>query len=168
MIQFIKITNQLNEWMGKAANWVATFLVLLICLDVSMRYIFKFSSVAVYELEWHLFSIIFLFGAGYTLKKDKHVRVDIFYAKMSPQKKAIVNLLGYLLFLIPFCIIIMKGCIPYIKVSYLMHEKSTDPGGLPMRYVSKSLIMIGFFFLLMQGIAQTFQSILYLMGKKVE
>ncbi|GAB4335300.1 MAG: TRAP transporter small permease subunit [Flammeovirgaceae bacterium] len=168
MIQFIKIINQLNEWMGRTSNWIATILMLLICLDVSMRYIFKFSSVAIYELEWHLFSVIFLFGAGYTLKQDKHVRVDIFYSKMSPQKKAMVNLLGYIFFLIPFCIIIIKGCVPYIKISYLMNEKSTDPGGLTMRYLSKSLILVGFVFLLLQGIAQTFQSILQLIGKKID
>ncbi|MDW8288096.1 MAG: TRAP transporter small permease subunit, partial [Flammeovirgaceae bacterium] len=147
-MKFLVLLQKISRWLdtlsekvGTIAEWTSTILVVLICFDVLMRYVFKLSSAALYELEWHLFSIIFLFGASNALKKDKHVRVDIFYQRMSLQKKAIVNLLGTLFFIIPFCLIVIKGCIPYIKVSYLMNEKSTDPSGLPMRYVSKSLIL---------------------------
>lgn len=153
---------KVSETVGRLAEWTSTALVLLICLDVLMRYVFQFSSVALYELEWHLFSIIFLFGAAHTLQKDKHVRVDIFYQNMSPRKKALVNLLGMLFFVIPFCFVVIKGCIPYIKVSYAMNETSTDPSGLPMRYVSKSLILVGFVFLLLQAIAQALAALLIL------
>jgi TRAP-type mannitol/chloroaromatic compound transport system permease small subunit len=160
---FIIRIDVLNEQVGRATAWLTTGLVLLFCYDVLMRYVFDSSSVAMFELEWHLFSIIFLLGAGYTLKHDKHVRVDVFYAKFSPKGKAWINLLGTLLFLIPFCIIIFKGAIPYIELALRIDEGSSDAGGLPHRYIIKMFMFLGFFLLLLQGISLICKSLLVIL-----
>ncbi|TAH21645.1 MAG: TRAP transporter small permease subunit [Cytophagales bacterium] len=165
---FVKLIDNLNEQIGRATTWLTTILVLVFCYDVLMRYVFDASSVAMFELEWHLFSIIFLMGAGYTLKHDRHVRVDVFYAKFSPSGKAWVNLLGVVFFLIPFCIIIFKGAIPYIALSLRIDEGSSDAGGLPHRYIIKTFMFLGFFFLMLQGFAVFCKSLLVILGDKVK
>jgi len=113
-------------------------------------------------LEWHIFALIFLFGAGYAFKHDKHVRVDLFYAKFSARDKALVNLVGTLLFLIPWCILIIMYSYQYALTSFNINESSPDPGGLPARYLIKFSITIGIVFLLLQAVAILFRSILTL------
>ncbi len=129
-----------------------------------MRYIFGRSLVGVQELEWHIFSIIFIGAAAYTLKHDKHVRVDIIYAGLSPRRKAWVNLLGTILFLLPFSILIIWTSKDFVLNSIMIRETSPDPGGLPARYLLKAIIPTGFLLILIQGIALAFESILTLAG----
>ncbi len=143
----------LNEYVGKAVSWLTTILVLVICFDVIMRYLFTWSSAAIFELEWHIFASIFMVGSAYALKHDKHVRVDLFYSKFSEKKKAWVNLIGTLLFLFPFCIVIIWTSIPFVQNSFRILETSPDPGGLPARFIIKSTIPIGFILLLLQGVS---------------
>ena len=90
--RFIKFVDGLNKWVGCIVNWFTTLLVLVVCYDVFTRYLLEESSVAVQELEWYIFGIIFLLGAACTLNEDKHVRVDVFYARLSDHGKAWVNL----------------------------------------------------------------------------
>jgi TRAP-type mannitol/chloroaromatic compound transport system permease small subunit len=161
-----KFIDAINERIGKLTAWLTTILVLLFCYDVITRYVFNTSSVAMFELEWHLFSIVFLVGAGYTLKHDRHVRVDILYAKFSPKGKALVNLLGTLLFLIPFCILVFRGTIPYIELSWKIGEGSSDAGGLPHRYIIKSFMLLGFLLLFLQGISVVCKALVVLIGSK--
>ena len=97
----IKTIDQINETIGRAASWLTSILVVLICYDVVMRYLVNETSAWITELQWHLFALIFLFGAGYALKHDRHVRVDLFYSKMSKRDQAWINFLGTLIFLIP-------------------------------------------------------------------
>lgn len=164
MLKFLsysaKQIDALNERIGRITAWLTTLLVLLFCYDVLMRYVFNATNVAIFELEWHLFAIIFLVGAGYTLKHDRHVRVDVLYAKFSPKKKAYINLLGCLLFLLPFCFIIFKGAVPYIQLSWRIGEGSSDAGGLPYRFVIKSFMFLGFALLSLQAISMAFKSLL--------
>lgn len=169
MIQFlhwyIRIVDKLNEQIGRAVAWLNTALVLVICFDVFRRYLLNVSSVRMIEIEWYLFSLVFLIGAGFTLKHDRHVRVDVLYSKFSPKKKAWINLLGSLIFLIPFCIIIIIGSWPYVYSSYTLKEISPDPGGLPARFLIKGAITVGFFLLLLQAISLAFSSILIILNK---
>ena len=162
---YITIVENISEVAGKIAMWLSSILVLLICFDVLARYFFSVSFVSVFELEWHIFALIFLFGASFTLKHDKHVRVDIFYNQFSDKQKAIVNLIGCIFFLIPFCYIVIESSIPYFLNSYNLNEGSTDYGGLPVRYIIKSMIMVGFTLLLLQGTALFFRSFLTLINK---
>jgi TRAP-type mannitol/chloroaromatic compound transport system permease small subunit len=164
LVQLSRAIHHLNEWVGRGVAWLTTGLVLMFCYDVVTRYVFNYSNVAMFEMEWHLFAIIFLAGAGYTLRHDKHVRVDVFYAKFSPRTKAWVNLLGTLCLLLPFCLIILKGAWPYVAISYRIGEGSSDPGGLPYRFVIKSFMLIGFGLLGLQGIALMVASLVTLAG----
>ena len=92
----------LSELSGRAVSWLTSILVVLIGYDVAMRYAFNRTSIAIFEWEWHLYSLIFLLGAAFALKHDRHVRVDVFYSQWSPKGQAWVNLLGTLFFLLPF------------------------------------------------------------------
>lgn len=137
---------------GKISSWFSLALVLLISTDVLLRYVFNFSTAALYEMEWHLFAIIFLLASPYTLQQNKHVRVDVFYNNFSKRKKNIVDLIGNIIFLIPFSFIIFYTSLPFVEDSYSILEKSPDPGGLPYRFIIKSIIPIAFFLLMIQGI----------------
>ncbi|HMQ48592.1 MAG TPA: TRAP transporter small permease subunit [Saprospiraceae bacterium] len=150
---FSKGVNYLNEQVGRAVSWLTGILVLLVCGDVIVRYVLSDSEAWVMELEWHLFSLIFLLGAGYALKHDRHVRVDLFYAHFSPKDKALVNLLGSLIFLIPWALLIIVVSFDYALISYRIGETSPDPGGLPARYLIKFSVTLGATLLLLQGIA---------------
>jgi TRAP-type mannitol/chloroaromatic compound transport system permease small subunit len=164
--KYVRAIDWLNERVGQVLMWLTTLLVLLFCYDVVNRYVFNYSNPAIFELEWHLFALIFLLGAAYTLRHDRHVRVDVFYARWSPQTQAWINLLGGLLFLVPFCIVVIRAGIPYVHNSWLMNERSSDPGGLPARYLIKSTIIIGFVLLLLQATSLIARSLLVL-GKQV-
>ncbi len=137
---------------GKISSWFSLALVLLISTDVLLRYIFNFSTASLYEMEWHLFAIIFLLASPYTLQKNKHVRVDVFYNNFSKRKKNIVDLIGNIIFLIPFSFIIFYTSLPFVEDSFSILESSPDPGGLPYRFIIKSIIPIAFFLLMIQGI----------------
>ncbi len=103
------------------------------------------------ELEWHLFGLIFLLGAGYAFRHDRHVRVDLFYAKFSAKDKALVNLFGGLILLIPWTAILIYVSFEYATIA--IGEGSPDPGGLPARYIIKFAITAGMVLLFLQGLA---------------
>ena len=146
---------QFTELTGKLVSWLVLAMVLLVSYDVAMRYFFLSGSVALQEMEWHLFSLIFLLGAAYTLKHDDHVRLDILYESkfMNDERRAWINLLGSLFLLIPFCILIITTAWPFVYQSYIHLEGSPDPGGLPYRWILKASIPLGFTLLLLQGIS---------------
>lgn len=151
--------DRLNERIGRNISWLTIILVVLVCYDVITRYVFKSSSVAVQELQWHLFAIIFLMAAAYTLKYDEHVRVDVFYSKLSERSRAIIDLVGTIVFLLPFCLIIIYASRYFVFTSFQIGETSPDPGGLPARYLLKAILPISFFFVLLQGISLILRSI---------
>ena len=149
----------LNEKLGKATSWLTLILALVVSYDVVIRYIFDESSVALQELEWHLFAIIFLLAAAFTLKIDEHGRVDVFYTNFSESKKAWVNLMGSLLFLVPLCIVVIISSENFVLTSFKVKEISPDAGGLPARYIIKAMIPVSFFFLFLQSISVVIKSI---------
>ena len=156
----------INEFVGKTVSWLSTVLVVLVCFDVISRRIFSDTSAWVMELEWHFFALLFLFGAGYGLKHNRHVRVDLFYANFSIRDKALVNAIGHLLFLIPWCIVVIWVAVQYASSSYLINEGSPDPGGLPLLYPIKFAIVLGVFLLLLQAISDTIKAFLLLSAPK--
>ena len=130
----LQATNRIekaSEWCGILVAWCVLIMVLIIGYDVSMRFFFRISSGALQELEWHLFAVIFLLGASYTLKHDGHVRVDIFYRKISARRRAVVDVLGVLLFLLPLCVFLAYTAWDFAATSWSIHETSREPGGLP-------------------------------------
>lgn len=158
---------QFSECTGKLVSWLVLVMVLLVSYDVAMRYFFQSGSVALQEMEWHLFSLIFLFGASYTLKHDDHVRLDLFYKSkfMDDRRRAWVDLFGSIFLLIPFCILIISSAWPFVVQSYIHLEGSPDPGGLPYRWILKASIPLGFTFLLLQGIADIVKNLSTVLGK---
>lgn len=156
--------DRMNEHIGRAVAWLNVVLVVLIGYDVLMRKLFRSTSIAIFELEWHLFALIFLLAAGYTFKHDRHVRVDVLYTRFSPKQKAWVNLIGTLLFLLPLCAMVMYSGWLFTRFAFLIHEGSPDPGGLPARFLVKSAIMIGFGFLAIQAISVCIRSLLVISG----
>jgi TRAP-type mannitol/chloroaromatic compound transport system permease small subunit len=159
---FIKFIDTFIEWTGKTSSWLVLGLVLLICYDVAMRYLFQQGSVALQELEWHLFALIFLLGSAYTLKHDEHVRVDIIYQShfMSDKKRALVNIFGTLFLLLPFCILILTSSWPFVENAFYYNEGSPDPGGLPYRFLLKGSLLVAFGLLILQALADLARNIL--------
>ncbi len=149
------LIEKISEGIGRLSGWLVLVLVLLICYDVAMRYLFQEGSVALQELEWHIFALIFLLGGAYTLKHDEHVRVDVFYQSgwMSARRRAWVDLLGCLFMLLPFCWLMIYSSIPFVSQSFGWGEGSPDPGGLPFRWLLKAMIPFGFALLALQGVA---------------
>jgi TRAP-type mannitol/chloroaromatic compound transport system permease small subunit len=154
----------LNAWVGRGVAWVTLGLVLVVFTDVVMRYLFNTSFVFTQELEWHLFGFIFLIGAGYTLLKDGHVRVDIIYQRLGFKGQAWVNLFGVLLFLIPGCIMVISTSWKFTANSFAIMEGSPDPGGIPFRFILKGCIPLGFVLLLLQGISLGIHSLMQILG----
>jgi TRAP-type mannitol/chloroaromatic compound transport system permease small subunit len=160
--------DQFSEFSGKLVSWLVLAMVLLVSYDVTMRYLFLSGSIALQEMEWHLFSLIFLIGAAYTLKHDDHVRLDLFYKSrfMNDERRAWVNLLGSLLLLIPFCILIITTSWPFVFQAYIHLEGSPDPGGLPYRWILKAGIPLGFTLLLLQGVADIAKNLKLILREK--
>ncbi len=144
---------------GDTCSWLSFILVILISLDVFLRYVFNFSSASLYELEWHMFAVIFMVGSSLTLQKDEHVRVDVFYNKFSDKGKNIINLIGNIIFLLPFSLIIFYTSIPFVEDSFRILESSPDPGGLQFRFLIKSIIPISFLLLAVQGVLNVFKNL---------
>ncbi|MDE2998448.1 MAG: TRAP transporter small permease subunit [Gemmatimonadota bacterium] len=155
----VGIINRLNERIGVAVSWLTTVLVAVVCYDVFTRYLLKSSLVAVQELQWHLFAVIFLIGAAYTLKHGKHVRVDVFYNRFSARTRAWVDFLGSLIFLLPFCVVAIWCSHTFVINAFIIGEGSPDPGGLPARFILKAAIPVGFLLLALQGLALAFGSL---------
>lgn len=144
---------------GKVASWLTLSIVLLIVVNVILRYSMSLGSVWAQELEWHLLAAMILFGISFSLLRGDNVRVDLFYANYTPQKKYIVDLVSAILTII-IAVFFVKLSINYVGQSFSIGEKSPDPGGIPMRWLVKSLIPIGFSLLALQGFAQMLRVIM--------
>ena len=146
------------ESIGRAVSWLSIVLVMWIGVDVVLRYVFDWSSSANQEMEWHLFATLFLLGSAYALKHDKHVRVDVFYSQLNNRQQALVDLLGTLVLLLPFSMVIVITSLPFALEAYQIGESSPEPGGLPYRFVVKSMIPISGVLLFAQGLALILKS----------
>ncbi|DAB30660.1 MAG TPA: C4-dicarboxylate ABC transporter [Sulfurimonas sp. UBA12504] len=142
------------HYLGYLTAFVLALLILLVVYDATVRYIFSGGSIALQELEWHLFDLIILFGIAYALKENTHVRVDILYGHFSQKRKAFVNLISSLFFILPFSLLIVFIGIDFVSMSFLQNEASSNPGGLEYRFLVKSLLPISFAFLALQAIKE--------------
>ena len=142
----------------RAFSKLSAFLIIalsfLVVYDAVNRYFFGGGSIALQELEWHLFDIIFLLGLSFTLQMDKHVRVDLFYSNYSPKTKAIVDIISQIFLILPFVLLILYVSFDYIALSYNQNEISPDPGGLAYRWAIKSMMVVGFVLLGLQSVAE--------------
>lgn len=164
--RFANFVDSLSDKIGHLVGWMTTLMVLVVFYDTVMRYAFNQGNVALQELEWHLFSIVFLIGAAYTLKDDGHVRVDILYVRLSKKTKAWIDFIGVFIFLIPFSVMVILATKGFIMNSWAIREISPDPGGLPARYILKTMIPLGFSLLIVQGLSQAAKNFMIIMGYK--
>lgn len=160
--------DRFTEAVGRVIYWLALLMVLVGAFNAIMRYLDHYTGLAlssnVYiELQWYIFAVVFLVGSAYALKHNAHVRVDVIYTRLSPRGKAWINLLGTLLFLIPFCLLMIWMSWPAVTDSWALREMSPDPGGLP-RYPIKTVVPIAFLLLLVQGISMLLKQVAILKG----
>ena len=148
-----------EKWMDRiidAVGYVTGVLLILMILnvawDVMMRYLFHNSSIAMQEVEWHLFAVMMLYGTGYALRHNAHVRVDFVYDRLSERKKAWINIIGTILFILPLTALIIDGSYAFVMDAYTTNEISGDPGGLPYRWIIKAQIPAAFAFLVFASI----------------
>ncbi|WP_318532954.1 TRAP transporter large permease subunit [Sulfurovum mangrovi] len=146
--------DRLSKYSGIFAAFLVVLLSLLVAYDAVMRYLFSAGSIALQEVEWHLFDIIFLLGLTYALKHDKHVRVDIFFDRYSVTTKAVVQILSQLLLLIPFSLLFIYDAYDMTYQSYIQQEVSSDPGGLTHRWLIKGMLVVAFVLLLVQSLSE--------------
>ncbi|MBI4521722.1 MAG: TRAP transporter small permease subunit [Gemmatimonadetes bacterium] len=163
---FASVVDGLNDRLGSWIRWLTLAMALVGTANALARYVNRFTdavlvSNAYLDLQWYMFSLIFLMGAAYGVRHDVHVRVDVVYARLGVKGKAWIDLLGTILFLIPFCLLMLWVAWPAVRNSWAVREMSPDPGGLP-RYPIKAVILISFFLLLIQGIAQVIKQVLIL------
>ena len=148
LVKLEKITDKIIDFVGNITAFLLILMILNVAYDVFMRYVFHNSSIAMQELEWHLFAVIMLYGTGYALRHNAHVRVDFLYDRFSPKTKAWINIFGTIFFLLPLAILVIYGSIEFVMDSYTTHEISEDPGGLPYRWIIKAQIPLAFIFLI--------------------
>lgn len=168
MITIIKRIDRLNELIGSSISWLTLVMVAVTFLVVVLRYVFSIGWIAMQESVIYLHSIVIMLGAAYTLKQNAHVRVDIFYERMTLRNKAWVDLFGTAFLLIPFCLFIIFISWNYVSLSWALLEGSRDAGGLPAVFLLKTTIPVMATLLMLQGIAQGLRSILILRGQHIE
>ena len=160
---FADAVDTLNQRLGGALRWLALAMVLMGAYNAVARYLTRYAGVslssnALNEAQWYAFSLIFLLGAAYGLKVDAHVRVDVLYGRLSEKARGWIDLLGTLLFLLPFTVLMLWVTYPAVRNSWSVREVSPDPGGLP-RYPIKAVILVSFALLLLQGVAQAVRAV---------
>ncbi len=153
-----------QERLGQGVSWLMFGMVVVVFCDVIFRYLFNRSWVFIQELEWHLFGVVYLLAAGYTMLYNEHVRVDIVYAKLPSRKKAWIDFVLLFVFFFPSCLLIIYTTWPFFRDSFRVNEGSPDPGGIPARWALKSIIIIGFLLLILQGISQAIKNFYWAMG----
>lgn len=155
--------DRLSERLGQAIAWLVVLMILVGAFNAIVRYMGRFtgwnlSSNAYLELQWYLFSAVFLLGASDALRRGAHVRVDVFYSRLSARGQSWIDVLGTVLFLMPFALVAFLLSLPSVRNAWLNWETSPDPGGLA-RYPVKTLLPIAFALLLLQGTAELFRHV---------
>lgn len=159
-----RFIDTLNEKIGSLISWALLVSVLICAGNAVVRYAFNTSSNAWLEIQWYLFAAIFLLATSDTLRRNEHVRIDVITARFSKRTQVIIDIFGFLLFLLPITLIILYYAIPYAVISFESQEMSSNAGGLIV-WPAKVLIPAGFTLLALQGISELIKRIGYLQGK---
>jgi TRAP-type mannitol/chloroaromatic compound transport system permease small subunit len=164
LLLFSKYIDALNEKIGLTISWALLVAVVICSGNALIRYTFNTSSNAWLEIQWYLFSAIFLLASSYTLRRNEHVRIDVIVGKFSKRTQVWIDAFGFTFFLLPATLLILYFGIPYAVESLRNQEVSSNAGGLIV-WPAKLLIPIGFFLLTLQGFSELIKRIGYLMGK---
>ena len=164
LLRISALIDALNERVGKAIYWLVLVAVLISAGNAIVRKLFNMSSNAYLEVQWYLFAAIFLLGAGYTLLRNEHVRIDVIAGKLSPKAQAWIDVFGTLFFLMPMALLFIYLSWPVFVRTYTHGEISNNAGGLVL-WPARLLVPIGFTLLSLQGISELVKRVAFLAGK---
>ena len=164
LLALSRAIDAMTERVGRLVYWLVLVVVLISAANATVRKAFNYSSNAYLEIQWYLFSVIFLFGAGYTLLRNEHVRIDIIQGRLSPRAQNWIDVVGIVLFLWPMSLIIMWLAWPVFVDSYVRHEVSTNAGGLII-WPARLMVPVGFALLLMQSVSELIKRVAFLAGR---
>jgi TRAP-type mannitol/chloroaromatic compound transport system permease small subunit len=163
LIGLASLIDRINEFIGKWVSWLILASILVSAGNAIIRKIFDTSSNAWLELQWYLFGAAFLAAAAYTLKQNEHIRIDIVYGLFSRRVQHWIDLVGHILFLMPFALLMVFYLIPYVSASYRSGEMSTNAGGLII-WPAKAMLLAGFFLLAWQGVSEIIKKVAVMSG----
>jgi TRAP-type mannitol/chloroaromatic compound transport system permease small subunit len=163
LIALARAIDRLTEFIGRWVAWLILAAVLISAVNATVRKVFSTSSNAWLELQWYLFGAAFLLAAAYTLQQNEHIRIDIVYGAFSRRVQHWIDLVGHIVFLMPFALLMIWYLVPYVSHSIRSGEVSTNAGGLII-WPAKSLLLIGFALLALQGIAEIIKKIAVIRG----
>ena len=160
MNQVTALLDSFSEMTGRFCSWFVALMTLITCVVVVMRYGLDLGSVLLQDVVLYLHGALFLLGSSFALKRDAHVRVDIFYTEFSEKRKAFVDLIGHCLFLQPVCWAVFLFSWGFVEFSWRIMEVSAEPDGLPFVYIQKSLLIALCVFLALQSFSEILKNIL--------
>jgi TRAP-type mannitol/chloroaromatic compound transport system permease small subunit len=168
LLRLADAIDRFSDRTGQLLRWLTLAMVLVGAFNALVRYTARFTGLSLssnmyIELQWYLFAALFMLGVAYALRTDSHVRVDVLYGRVGDRGRAWIDLSGTILFLIPFCVMMLVVSWPAVMNSWEVLEQSPDPGGLP-RYPLKTVIPVAFVLLLVQGISMLIRAIAVLTG----
>lgn len=163
LLALSRAIDAVTERVGRIVYWLVLVVVLISAANATIRKLFDYSSNAYLEIQWYLFSVIFLFGAGYTLLRNEHVRIDIIQGRLSPRAQNWIDVFGIVLFLMPMSLIIMWLSWPLFIDALERHEVSTNAGGLIV-WPARLMIPVGFALLIIQAVSELIKRIAFLRG----
>ncbi len=155
MQNFAQKISTFNDWLGRTISWLTLIMVILTFVIVILRKFFDLGWIWLQESVTWMHACVFMLAAAYTLQNEDHVRVDIFYTRFSPKKKALINLCGSVFLLLPLCVFIIWSSFDYVAESWRIQETSWQSGGLSFLYILKSIVPITALLLLVQGVSSS-------------
>jgi len=164
LLGFSRVVDRMNEAIGKATTWLILIVVIISAGNAVFRFAFDWSSNGLLEIQWYLFSAVFLLGAGYVLKKNEHIRIDVIAGRLSDRAQNWIDVFGIIVFMLPMVIITMYLSWFVFTLAWTSGEGSANPGGL-IRWPVRLLMPVGFFLLLLQGLAELVKRIAFLTGQ---
>ena len=149
-----RVLDRIVKGVGDVVSWLWVLLVAVIVTNVTARYVFGQGYIAFEEIQWHLYAVGWLIGLSYCIQNDSHIRIDILHERFSPHTKAWIDFIGILVFLLPYTMIVLIYSPAFIQYSITTAEVSDAPGGLPFRWVIKSVMFIGYVLILIAAISR--------------
>ena len=154
--------------LGQWASWLWLLLLVIICINVVLRYAFGIGRIEFEEIQWHVYAAGFLLGLAYSYQADAHIRVDVLHERLSPRLQAWIELYGILLLLLPFVALVVLYAVPFIAHSFAQGEVSSAPGGLAYRWAIKSMLFVGFALLGLAALSRLVRVGAFLFGTREE
>ncbi len=159
-----RLIDGVNDRVASTVSWALLVAVVICAGNALMRYTFNHSSNAWLEIQWYLYGAIFMLASAHTLRRDEHVRIDVVVGRFSKRTQVWIDLFGYLIFLLPVCLLILWHGIPFAQISVQSQEMSSNAGGLIV-WPAKILVPLGFLLLILQGVSEIIKRIAFLAGR---